>query len=310
MNKRYIAIAVIFAVALMIAFISFKMASCERRTSLGDTLLNKLDAVYEHGIKMYSSGRTNKAIKALEVVSKEAPKDYKQRPDALRKLKDLYEKKQNIAQVREVLKILIYDYPNSRDILQYQKELEELNIKILLSPIPVKESIMYEIKPGDTLGRIAKKYGTTVELIKLSNNLKSSLIIPGRKLKIWKGKFSILVDRSQNILILKSDGDIIKKYTVSTGLNSSTPLGKFNIEEKLISPVWYKIGAVVSPNSEEYELGTRWMGISEPGYGIHGTSDESTIGKHITKGCVRMKNNEIEELYAIVPSGTVVEIIE
>ena len=82
------------------------------------------------------------------------------------------------------------------------------------------------------------------------------------------------------------------------------------IEEKLVSPVWYTVGAIVEPDSEEYELGARWMGLSIAGYGIHGTNDPTSIGKHITKGCVRMKNEEVEELYAIVPSGTEVTIVD
>ena len=70
------------------------------------------------------------------------------------------------------------------------------------------------------------------------------------------------------------------------------------------------MGAVVEPGSPEYELGSRWMGLSIAGYGIHGTKDDSSIGNHITKGCVRMRNTDIEELYAVVPRGTEVIIIE
>ena len=52
------------------------------------------------------------------------------------------------------------------------------------------------------------------------------------------------------------------------------------------------------------------MPISIPGYGIHGTNDESSIGKQLTAGCVRMHNDDVVELYDIVPKGTVVEIID
>ena len=152
---------------------------------------------------------------------------------------------------------------------------------------------------------------STVELIKKSNNLKSDLIIPGRSLKVNNTNFNILVDKSDNTLTLKkSDGEVVKTYVVSTGKNFNTPTGTFRIEEKLVSPVWYKVGAIVEPDSEEYELGARWMGLSVAGYGIHGTNDPTTIGQHITKGCVRMRNEEVEELYAIIPSGTEVTIVD
>ena len=150
-----------------------------------------------------------------------------------------------------------------------------------------------------------------MELLKKSNGLKSDLIYPGNFLKVNRAKFVILVDKSENILTLvTAEGEVMKTYVVSTGENLSTPVGSFKIEEKLVSPLWYKVGAIVEPGSAEYELGTRWMGISAPGYGIHGTNDNASLGKHITKGCVRMRNSEVEELYAIVPGGTEVIIVE
>ena len=171
-------------------------------------------------------------------------------------------------------------------------------------------SFKYEIRPSDTLSKIAKRYNTTVELLKKSNDLESDKIILGKPLKVTKLGFSVLVDKSQNLLFLKNKDEIIKTYRVSTGINNSTPVGKFKIEEKLISPLWYKVGAVVPPDSPEYELGKYWMGISIAGYGIHGTNDPNSIGKHITKGCIRMLNEDIEELYAIMPSGTEVVIVD
>jgi len=200
--------------------------------------------------------------------------------------------------------------PNDEKKEATRKKIEKLNIKILFSGNVTEDSFLYEIKPGDTLIKIAAEFHTTVELVKKSNGLTSDMIFPGKFLKVPQAKFSIHVDRSENRLLLLSNGKLFKSYTVSTGENLSTPIGEFYIEEKMIKPVWYKKSAAVSPDSPEYELGSRWMGISKESYGIHGTSDESTIGKHITKGCVRMKNSDVEELYAIVPSGTEVVIVE
>ncbi|MBM3248214.1 MAG: L,D-transpeptidase, partial [Candidatus Omnitrophica bacterium] len=57
-------------------------------------------------------------------------------------------------------------------------------------------------------------------------------------------------------------------------------------------------------------LGTRWMGFDIPEYGIHGTTEPESIGKQATKGCVRMINKDVEELYSILPVGTEVTIID
>lgn len=219
--------------------------------------------------------------------------------------------KKEYVKAREALREYVKRFPDLKESAKFSKDIEELNMKILFSNLPTSDSASYEIKPGDTLGKIASKFNTTLELIKKSNGLESDIIMPGKALKVNTAKFTILVDKSENTLKLeKKDGEVIKTYIVSTGEDFNTPTGAFKIEEKLISPAWYKVGAIVEPNSPDYELGSRWMGLSIAGYGIHGTNDPASIGKHITKGCVRMKNEEVEELYAIVPSGTEVRIVD
>lgn len=199
---------------------------------------------------------------------------------------------------------------NSNEINKLAKKSEDLNIKLLFSPTITPGSIAYEIKPGDTLTKIAKLNKTTVDLIMKSNNLTSANISPGRKIKVWNTPFTIFVDKSQNRLILKSNEEVFKTYIVSTGLNNSTPVGNFKIINKLVNPTWFKAGAVVPAGSPENILGTRWLGIDVPSYGIHGTTMPQDLGKQVTAGCVRMANAEVEELYTIVPVGTEVTIVD
>jgi len=220
------------------------------------------------------------------------------------------ELKGNLLGAKTAYQKLVNNFSNSNEIMNWQKKIEELNIKILFSPTITPKSVPYTIKPGDTLAKIAKEFNTTVELLKKSNNLADDKILPGKKIKVWTGHFSILVYKSQNILILKSDEEIIKTYVVSTGANNHTPVGTFKIVEKLINPTWFKAGAVVPPNSPENVLGTRWLGFDLTGYGIHGTTDPQSLGKQVTQGCVRMSNPEVEELYTIVPRDTEVTIVD
>lgn len=218
-------------------------------------------------------------------------------------------KKGDLESAKSFYQRLVSEFSNSNNMMNWQKRLEEINIKLLFSPRLTPKSVLYEIKPGDTLIKIAKEFKTTPELIGRSNNLKDNRIIPGRKVKVWTAPFSILVYKSQNILILKSGEEIIKTYVVSTGLNNGTPVGSFKIVNKLPNPTWFKAGAVVDASSPENVLGTRWMGFDLPGYGIHGTIDPGNLGKQVTQGCVRMANPEVEELYTIVPVGTEVTIV-
>ncbi len=221
-----------------------------------------------------------------------------------------FEAKGDLLQAKSAYQKLIVDFPNSGEIMNWQKKNDNLNIQILSSPAITPKSTLYEIKAGDTLAKIAREFKTTVELIKKSNNLANDKIIPGRKIKVWSAPFNILVDKSQNILILKTDEEVLKTYIVSTGVNNSTPVGIFRIVNKLINPTWFKAGAVVPAGSSENVLGTRWLGFNLAGYGIHGTTEPQSLGSQVTQGCVRLSNQEAEELYAIIPLGSEVTIVD
>lgn len=216
----------------------------------------------------------------------------------------------DLFKAKEIYQSIILEYPNYEHIESIQQELEDVNIEIICSNIPAPNTVSHQVQSGETLGAIAQKYGTTVDLIKISNNLKSDVIRAGQKLRIWKGHFDIFVDKSQNILILKDTDEVVKVYRVSTGENNSTPVGQFKIINKLIDPVWFNKGIVVPPESPQNVLGSRWLGFDVPGYGIHGTIEPETIGNQVTAGCVRMRNQDVEELYSLVPTGTQVVIVD
>ncbi|MFA5156571.1 MAG: L,D-transpeptidase family protein [Candidatus Omnitrophota bacterium] len=223
--------------------------------------------------------------------------------------KDMEAKGQLLA-AKNTYQELINNFPGSSDVMNWQKKAEAINIKLLFSPVLTPKSIMYEIKPGDSLVKIAKEFKTTPELIMKSNNISGDKIFPGKRIKVWSGPLSVVVDKSQNILMLKSDDEIIKTYVVSTGANNSTPAGNFKVVNKIQNPTWFKAGAVVPPESPDNVLGTRWLGFDLPGYGIHGTIEPQNLGKQVTQGCVRMANTEVEELYTILPIGTEVTIVD
>jgi len=191
----------------------------------------------------------------------------------------------------------------------YEK-LGGLNVKILFSPVKTQDSVIYKVQDNDTLDAIAKKYGTTVALLARANNIKSGIIRQGMNLKVCTAKFSIIVDKSQNVLTLKSGEDVVKTYVVSTGANSSTPVGTFKIVTKIVDPPWYSGGKAIPSEDPKNVLGTRWLGLTLKSYGIHGTTDDVSIGTQCTQGCVRMHNADVEQLYAIVPIGTEVTIVD
>lgn len=107
--------------------------------------------------------------------------------------------------------------------------------------------------------------------------------------------YKIVINTTDNILTLYKDDEFYKSYSVAVGKDSSpTPKGKFKIKTKSKNP-----GG---------PYGARWMGLSIPHYGIHGTNNPSSIGKDVSRGCIRLLNENVIELYDIVPIGTEVEI--
>jgi lipoprotein-anchoring transpeptidase ErfK/SrfK len=225
-------------------------------------------------------------------------------------LANAYEAKNDVVIARDIYQAILKKYSDIENIQEVQDKLDKLNVAILFSKSMTDKDILYEIEPGDNLTNIAKKFGTTVELIKMSNGLKSDNIQARTKIKVSKSKYKILVDKSQNSLTLLRDGEVFKVYRVSTGENNCTPVGNFQIVSRIVDPVWYTQGAIVPAESPDNILGSRWLGLSVKGYGIHGTTMPESIGTQATKGCVRMLNLEVEELYVIVPVGTDVTIVD
>lgn len=230
--------------------------------------------------------------------------------DALLKLGEVYEGQQQLVEAQSMYRTLLERFPDSSLITKTQERLGNVNVALLFSPMVTDQDGVHEVRPGDTLGKIASAYGTTVDFIKRSNGLKSDIIRPNQKLKVPKGRFGIVVDKSQNQLLLTENNQFIKTYPVATGKDNSTPVGTFKIVTKIPNPVWYTQGAVVPPESPENILGTRWLGIDKQGYGIHGSVDSTSIGHQVTAGCVRMTNSDVEELFDIVPVGTEVTIVD
>ena len=249
------------------------------------------------------------AIAALEAFVKEfSTSDVA--AQAMIEMANVYQRVNKLLEEKQVLERVISTYSQSPAAAAASQRLANINVGLMFSAVETPDSFLYQVQPGDTLYQISRKYETTVEMLMKSNNITSSLIKPGMKLKVVRAVFSIDVDKSDKVLTLKTDKEIIKKYLIAVGENNSTPTGKFTVLNRIVNPVWYKTGAIVPPGSPENILGTRWLGLSEPGYGIHGTTETGPIQSQTTQGCVRMRNEDVEELYTIVPAGTQVTITD
>ncbi|MEA4847094.1 MAG: LysM peptidoglycan-binding domain-containing protein [Clostridiaceae bacterium] len=156
----------------------------------------------------------------------------------------------------------------------------------------------YVIRRGDTLGAIASAFNVTLQALLNANPgiipqalyLGQIICIPVAPIPL-----SITVSVRAKLLTLYRSGIMFKAYPVATGkLTTPTPNGNFTIVNKQVNP-----GG---------PFGTRWMGLSKPHYGIHGTNNPASIGTAASNGCVRMFNQDVEDLFSYVGVGVVVRI--
>ena len=197
--------------------------------------------------------------------------------------------------------------------------LGDANVALIFSGRKTDDSILYTVRPGDTISSIGEKFNTTQALVMKANGIgDASALRVNKTLKITPKKFAILIRKSDFVLKLLDDDQVFKVYPVGIGRpENPTPAGSYAIETKIENPTWYSpSGKVIPPLSPENELGTRWMGLKPLGpdlphdLGIHATIEPSSIGWASSRGCPRMYREDAEELFDLVTLGTPVTIVD
>ena len=118
----------------------------------------------------------------------------------------------------------------------------------------------------------------------------------------------ILVSIPDRKLALIENGEVVRVYPVAVGAQvSASPSGEFTIVNRVTDPTYYHPHKVIGPGPAN-PLGTRWIGLSQPHYGIHGTNEPWSIGKAASHGCISMAKRDLEELFTLVQVGDTVEI--
>ncbi|SDI39098.1 L,D-transpeptidase catalytic domain [Alteribacillus persepolensis] len=122
----------------------------------------------------------------------------------------------------------------------------------------------------------------------------------------------IIINKQINQLGYVENGELAYVYHVATGKTEElTPEGEFTVTVKAIRPYYRKLN--IKGGDPKNPLGSRWIGFDADNtngriYGIHGTNRPESIGRYISNGCIRMKNEEVNELFDQVEIGTKVWI--
>ncbi|WP_335871771.1 L,D-transpeptidase family protein [Bacillus sp. 2205SS5-2] len=162
--------------------------------------------------------------------------------------------------------------------------------------------MLHTVKSGETLFAISEDYRTPLQsILQVNPGINPDLIYVGQQITIPGYPspdtipYQININLTNRTLTLTYNNQTQKVYPVGVGkMLSSTPIGNYIIINKAPNP-----GG---------PFGTIWMSLSKKHYGIHGTNNPSSIGKFVSKGCVRMYNADVEELASIIPIGTAVKI--
>lgn len=189
-------------------------------------------------------------------------------------------------------------------------ELEPLSLEILQSHSILDDGQLYDVESGDVLLKIARPFQVPPEFVMKINNLKNARAIrPRQTLKLVQGPFDVLVDLSEFELTVLQHGKFVRRFSIGVGKDDTpTPLGLNKVKEKQPKPTKYPSPddtdrRILPHDHPDNPLGTRWIGIGL-GYGIHGTNEPPTVGQKSSRGCIRMTNKDVEELYDMLTEGS------
>lgn len=178
----------------------------------------------------------------------------------------------------------------------------------------------YIVRPGDTLGKIAKANKVSSDLLARINGIANkNLIRVGQTLKVVKGPFRAVVHKPTFSMDVYLDTTFVKHFRVGLGADDSTPSGEWRVATKLTNPTYYppRGGRIISSDDPANPLGERWIGLEGVGgealgqhrYGIHGTIEPETVGQSVSLGCIRMYNEDVDDLYSyLVEEHSTVEV--
>lgn len=184
----------------------------------------------------------------------------------------------------------------------------------------------YVIQPGDSLTAIGARFGVPAESVAAQNMIAYEAVIhPGQRLQIHNPHIvpvalddGILINLPQRMMFRFSQARLGAAYPVGLGKPSwRTPEGGFTIVSRVKNKPWLvpksiqeemrREGKAVLeevPPGPDNPLGSHWLGMSMWGYGIHGTIAPSSVFQFRSHGCIRLREDDISELFGEVKVGT------
>jgi len=212
----------------------------------------------------------------------------------------------NYVDAQEQLSRWYWQKPAERD--QLLPNLNKMAKALYFSPQPHYYDA-YVVKPGDQLRNVGQRYKLSWEYLARLNQVEARKIRMGQKLKVIPGPFGAIVFLNRYELVVHLNGCFVKSYRVGVGKDGTSPVGTFTVKNKMVDPTYYGPDGVIAHDDPKNPLGERWIDIGD-GFGIHGTIEPESIGKNESRGCIRMLNSEVEEVYDFLVIGSEVKLLK
>ncbi|MBW7904374.1 MAG: L,D-transpeptidase family protein [Phycisphaerae bacterium] len=175
----------------------------------------------------------------------------------------------------------------------------------------------HEVRAGDSPNRIGAKYRVPGEAVMLMNGITDPTKLRlGQRLVVPRESFHARISKSAFRLDLYLGDTFVRSYPVGLGTAQSTPEGLWRVKDRLANPTYYPPASatdkrIIPPHDPKNPLGVRWIGlegiegdaVGRDGYGIHGTIEPESIGRNASLGCVRMHNDDVIFVYALLQPG-------
>jgi len=208
--------------------------------------------------------------------------------------------------------------PHREALVEWAGQLNTAQAQHRLHPDGEWPSLEIEVEHGEGLTVVRKRVlaentgmRLCVGLIREVNGVgKKQYLHPGQVLRIPTDVPNVLVDIDARLLVYRHGTEAVGAWEVGIGKEGHpTPTGRFETGEKLEEPPWMPIGGAQLPfGHPENPLGTRWIAWFRDGvktsYGFHGTWEPQGVGQRVSLGCIRMRNEDVEHLYELLPVGT------
>jgi len=187
----------------------------------------------------------------------------------------------------------------------------------------------YSTIKGDNLLDVAQRFELGyIELVAANPGINPW--VPGSGVEILLPAAHVLPDTAREGIVINladlrlywfpPDGQAPRSYPIGAGrVGMTTPVGQTRVVRKRANPTWFPTTAtrednpelpVAVPPGRNNPLGRHALYLDWPSYVIHGTNDPDGVGRRISRGCLRLYSAHIKTLFAEVPIGTKVTIID